>query len=80
MKLNRIPTNAIAVIALALVLPMAALAGSNLSLDTGVSSGSGGDIGWSGTSMTPQGNATVFNIGGAAPPASPSTRKHSSPV
>jgi len=71
MKPNRIPTIAIAVIALAL--PIAALAdvtgtptlaaNTALSLDTGATSSSGGDILWSGTSIAPQGNATAYNIG-----------------
>jgi uncharacterized protein (TIGR03437 family) len=73
MKLNRIPTTAIAVIALALALPMAALAdvtgtptlaaGTALSLDTGATSSSGGDVLWSGTSLTPQGSAGAYNLG-----------------
>ena len=73
MKLNRIPTIAITVIALALASPIAALAdvtgtptlaaNTALSLDTGTTSSSGGDILWSGTSMTPQGSAGAFNIG-----------------
>ena len=74
MKLNRIPTIAIAVIALALALPIAALAdvtgtptlaaNTALNLDTGATASSGGDILWSGSSMTPQGTAKAFNIGG----------------
>ena len=73
MKLNQIPTIAIAVFALALALPIAALAdvtgtptlaaGTALSLDTGASSSSGGDILWSGTSMTPQSSAGAYNLG-----------------
>src|ERR1039457_645454 len=65
---------AIATIALALALPMAALAditgtptpaaGTALNLDTGATASSGGDILWSGSSMTPQGTAKAFNIGG----------------
>jgi len=72
MKLNRIPTIAITVIALALALPIAALAdvtgtptlaaNTALSFDTGTTSTSGGDILWSGTSMTPQGSAAALNI------------------
>src|ERR1039458_7432622 len=72
MKLNRIPTIAITVIALALALPIAVLAdvtgtptlaaGAYFSFDTGTTGTSGGDILWSGTSMTPQGSATAFNI------------------
>ncbi len=73
MKLNRIPTIAITVIALALALPIAALAdvtgtptlaaNTALSFDTGTTSTSGGDILWSGTSMTPQGSAGAYNLG-----------------
>src|ERR1039458_9386646 len=73
MKLNQIPTIAMAVFALALTLPMAALAdvtgtptlaaGTALSLDTGATSSSGGDILWSGTSMTPQSSAGAYNLG-----------------
>lgn len=37
--------------------------GSAFSLDTGTTSSSGGDILWSGTAMTPQGNAKAINIG-----------------
>ncbi|MGD0870615.1 MAG: hypothetical protein ABSB88_13740 [Bryobacteraceae bacterium] len=79
MKLNRIPTIATTVIALAMALPIAALAdvtgtptlaaNTALSLDTGATSSSGGDLLWSGTSLTPQGNATAYNIG----PGGPST-------
>jgi uncharacterized protein (TIGR03437 family) len=77
MKLNRIPTIAITVIALALALPIAALAdvtgsptlsaGTALNLDTGATSTSGGDILWSGTTMTPQGNAAAINLGPGGP-------------
>src|ERR1035438_6307164 len=72
MKPNRISTIAIAVIALALALPVAALAdvtgtptlaaGTYFSFDTGKTSSSGGDALWSGSSLTPQGSATAFNI------------------
>ncbi len=63
---------------LALAFPIAALADLNqtttlpantaLNLDTGVTSGSGGDILWSGSSVTPQGKAkaAVFGNVGAA--------------
>ncbi|MGA3016923.1 MAG: hypothetical protein ABSF62_07365 [Bryobacteraceae bacterium] len=73
MKLNRIPTIAIAVLALALALPIAALAdvtgtptltaGNTLSLDTGATSSSGGDILWNSSGITPQGSATAYNLG-----------------
>src|ERR1017187_1808257 len=74
MKLNRIPTIAITVIALAWALPMAALAdvtgtptlaaNTAWNLETGATASSGGDILWNGSSMTPQGTAKAFNIGG----------------
>ena len=38
-------------------------ANTALNLDTGATAASGGDILWSGTSMTPQGNAGIFNLG-----------------
>ena len=60
-------------IVLALVLPVHAWANLNgtptlavntaLSLDTGVTSSSGGDILWTGAGMTPQSKATAFNLG-----------------
>lgn len=60
---------------LVLALPIAALANltgtptlsanTALSLDTGATSASGGDILWSGTAITPQGKAGAFNIPGA---------------
>jgi uncharacterized protein (TIGR03437 family) len=60
-------------VVLALTLPAAALAnitgtptlssGTALSLDTGATSSSGGDILWTGTSITPQGKATAYDIG-----------------
>jgi len=62
-----------ALVILALALPVTAWANLNgtptlpantsLSLDTGATSSTGGDIFWSATSMTPQGNAAAFNIG-----------------
>ena len=58
---------------LVLALPIAALANltgtptlsanTALSLDTGATSASGGDILWSGTAITPQGKAGAFNLG-----------------
>jgi uncharacterized protein (TIGR03437 family) len=58
---------------LTLTCPLAALAdlkgtptlaaNTALSLDTGATSASGGDILWSGTNMTPQGKATAVNFG-----------------
>jgi len=42
-------------------------ANTALSLDTGATSSSGGDILWSGTAMTPQGKATDFNFGVGTP-------------
>jgi uncharacterized protein (TIGR03437 family) len=73
MKLNRIRMIAIAVIALALALPMAALAdvtgaptlaaGAYFSFDTGTTGSSGGDVLWSGSSLTPQGSAGAYNLG-----------------
>src|SRR5579862_6080173 len=35
----------------------------SLSLDTGTVSGSGGDILWNGTALTPQGRAALYNLG-----------------
>jgi len=67
------------VCAIALVFPMAALADlnqtvtlstsgtSNLNLDTGATASSGGDIQFSSTGITPQGNAKAINIGLATP-------------
>ncbi len=62
---------------LILTLPMAALAdlsgtktlsaNTALSLDTGTTSSSGGDLLWSGTSLTPQGSASAYNFGAAVP-------------
>ena len=73
MKLSRISAIAIAFIALAWALPVAALAdvtgtptlaaGAYFSFDTGTTSSSGGDILWSGTSLTPQGSAGAYNLG-----------------
>jgi len=70
----RIRLNAPTAALLTLILPVAALANltgtptltanTALSLDTGATSSSGGDILWSGTAMTPQGKATALNIGG----------------
>ena len=58
---------------LLLAVPVAALANltgtptlsanTALSLDTGATSASGGDILWSGSAMTPQSSATAYNIG-----------------
>jgi uncharacterized protein (TIGR03437 family) len=58
---------------LTLTLPIAALAdlsqtktlsaGTALNLETGATASSGGDILWSGTSITPQGSATAVNLG-----------------
>src|ERR1035441_3121787 len=39
-------------------------ANTYFSFDTGKTSSSGGDVLWSGTSFTPQGSATAFNITG----------------
>jgi len=62
--------NRSAVVILAALFPIAAFSqtatlsiGTALSLDTGTTSTSGGDILWSGTAMKPQGNATAFNVG-----------------
>jgi uncharacterized protein (TIGR03437 family) len=38
-------------------------AGSGLNLDTGAVVGSGGDILWNGSTIAPQGSATVYNVG-----------------
>jgi hypothetical protein len=83
MKLNRIPTIAITVIALALALPIAALAdvsgtptlaaNTYFSFDTGKTSTSGGDVLWSGSSLTPQGSATAFNITGLTGQSGPTS-------
>src|SRR5258708_4896543 len=64
-------TTAISIFVLAF--PIAALAdvtgkptlsaNTALNLDTGATAASGGDILWSGSSMTPQGNATAVNFG-----------------
>jgi uncharacterized protein (TIGR03437 family) len=58
---------------LALLFPAAAFANltgtptlaanTALSLDTGTTSASGGDILWTGTAITPQGKATAYNVG-----------------
>jgi uncharacterized protein (TIGR03437 family) len=37
--------------------------GSTLNLDTGAVAGSGGDILWNGSTIAPQGSATVYNLG-----------------
>ena len=60
------------VAAFALVLPLAALAdisgtqtlssGQIFNLDTGLTASSGGDIEWSGTNLTPAGNATAADL------------------
>jgi uncharacterized protein (TIGR03437 family) len=60
---------------LALALPIATLAdlsqttdlpsNTSLNLDTGATAGSGGDILWSGSSITPQGKAKAVNLGSA---------------
>jgi uncharacterized protein (TIGR03437 family) len=39
--------------------------GSALNLDTGAVAGSGGDILWNGSTIAPQGSATVYNVGNA---------------
>jgi uncharacterized protein (TIGR03437 family) len=39
--------------------------GSALNLDTGAVAGSGGDILWNGSTLAPQGSATVYNVGNA---------------
>ena len=39
--------------------------GSALNLDTGAVAGSGGDILWNGSTLVPQGSATVYNVGNA---------------
>jgi len=41
------------------------LTGSALNLDTGAVVSSGGDILWNGSTITPQGSATVYNVGNA---------------
>ena len=68
--------NWLAVATLALALPIYAFAdtsgtktlsaSTNLNLDTGnTASGAGGDILWSGSTITPQGSAKAFNVGPA---------------
>ena len=62
---------------MAAALPIAALAdvtgtptltaSTALSLDTGTAGSSGGDILWSGSSLTSQGNAGIYNIGNFGP-------------
>lgn len=61
MKLNLFSTILIA--AAALALPIGASAGTNLNLDTGAAVGSGGDIGYTGSGIAPQGNAALFPTG-----------------
>ena len=39
--------------------------GSALNLDTGAVVSSGGDILWNGSTIAPQGSATVYNVGNA---------------
>ena len=68
-------TNISTIAILILTLPVAALAdlsgtktlsaNTALSLDTGATSSSGGDLLWSGTSLIPQGSATAVNVGAA---------------
>lgn len=68
---NLLNTTTVAILALSF--PIAALAdlkgtptlsaNTALNLDTGATAASGGDILWSGSSMTPQGNAGAFNLG-----------------
>ncbi len=41
------------------------LTGSALNLDTGAVVSSGGDILWNGSTLAPQGSATVYNVGDA---------------
>jgi uncharacterized protein (TIGR03437 family) len=62
---------------LILTLPIAALAdlsgtktltaNTALSLDSGTTSSSGGDLLWNGTTLAPQGNASAYNFGTAVP-------------
>ena len=51
-----------AIAAMALALPLAALAQTNLNLDTGTSGASGGDINYNGTSVTPVGAAQLADL------------------
>lgn len=69
----RNPLNSTTIPLLMLAFPLAAhanitgtptlAANTTLSLDTGATSSSGGDILWSGSTMTPQGKATAYNAG-----------------
>ena len=69
----RIRLNPAPLCLLAMAVPVAALANltgtptlsanTALSLDSGATSSSGGDILWSGSAMTPQSSATAYNIG-----------------
>jgi len=52
----------LAIAALALALPLAALAQTNLNLDTGAAVSSGGDIAFSGSSIAPVGSATLADL------------------
>jgi uncharacterized protein (TIGR03437 family) len=70
-----LPARMIALATLACAIPIAVRAdlsentilqtGSALNLDTGAVTGSGGDILWNGSTIAPQGSATVYNVGNA---------------
>jgi uncharacterized protein (TIGR03437 family) len=68
--MDQVPRPGICLFALALTLPMADLdqtttlaSNTALSLDTGTTAVSGGDILWNGTTITPQGKARAYNVG-----------------
>jgi uncharacterized protein (TIGR03437 family) len=68
---TQLKSTALAILVMAF--PLAALAdlsgtptlaaNTSLNLDTGATAASGGDVLWSGSTMTPQGKAGVFNVG-----------------
>ncbi len=70
-----LPARTVALAILACAIPIAVRAdlsentilqtGSTLNLDTGAVAGSGGDLLWNGSTIAPQGSATVYNVGNA---------------